>query len=204
MFHQEKDTLDLLGKYSQKKEPVKTYPKEENVPVKEKIIYRSMGAFTIEPKKSKENREIEENKFENYEYASFIDRSIAAIVDGIILYVPIIMIETSLIFSTKNIFSVTLFFEIILPFIISIIFWTSKGATPGKMIMNMYIVDRKSGEKIETSQAIIRYIGYFPSMLIFGLGLIWVAIDEKNQGWHDKIADTIVIRKKRSKDIEFS
>jgi len=38
MFHQEKDTLDLLGKYSQK-----DYKEEK--PQKEKIIYRTVGQF---------------------------------------------------------------------------------------------------------------------------------------------------------------
>jgi uncharacterized RDD family membrane protein YckC len=29
-----------------------------------------------------------------------------------------------------------------------------------------------------------------------GLGLIWVAFDPKKQGWHDKLAGTVVIRSK--------
>lgn len=48
MFHKDQDTLGLLGKYSKKKEPIKTYPKEE------KIIYRNIGSFNIKPK-TKEN-----------------------------------------------------------------------------------------------------------------------------------------------------
>jgi uncharacterized RDD family membrane protein YckC len=30
---------------------------------------------------------------------------------------------------------------------------------------------------------------------VFYLGLIWVAFDARKQGWHDKIAGTLVIRR---------
>jgi uncharacterized RDD family membrane protein YckC len=31
-----------------------------------------------------------------------------------------------------------------------------------------------------------------------GLGLIWVAFDPKKQGWHDKLAGTIVVRVRKN------
>ncbi len=43
-------------------------------------------------------------------------------------------------------------------------------------------------------QSIIRYIGYIPSILVFCIGLFWVAFDPKKQGWHDKMAKTVVVR----------
>lgn len=195
MFHKDVDTLDLLEKYSKKQEPIKT----EKIIIKpkiEKVVYRTVGKI--------ENRNIETSNFKEYEYASFLDRAVATILDSIIIYLPLMVIGSSFIFKTGNIFLTSFMFEYIIPIIISILFWINKGATPGKLIMNMYIVDRKSGNRIEFIQAIIRYLGYFPSILIFGLGIIWVAIDEKNQGWHDKIADTIVIRKKRNKEVQFN
>ncbi|WP_243476025.1 RDD family protein, partial [Acinetobacter baumannii] len=33
-----------------------------------------------------------------------------------------------------------------------------------------------------------------PSILVFCIGLIWVAFDAKKQGWHDKMAKTVVVR----------
>lgn len=203
MFHEEKDTLDLLGSYSRKKEPIKTYPKEEPKEViKEKIVYRDMGRIDIKAKTEKKYNNLSYN-IKEFEYAGFIDRLLAGILDTIIIYLPIIIIENIIIFTTLKPLSTIILFEIILPFIITIFFWTSKSATPGKLIMNMYIVDEKTGNPIEMAQSIMRYIGYFPAMLIFGLGLIWIAVDQKNQGWHDKIAGTIVIKKKKSKEIEF-
>ncbi|MFW2124742.1 RDD family protein, partial [Acinetobacter ursingii] len=43
-------------------------------------------------------------------------------------------------------------------------------------------------------QGIIRYIGYIPATLVLFIGLIWVAFDSKKQGWHDKMAKTVVVR----------
>jgi uncharacterized RDD family membrane protein YckC len=42
-------------------------------------------------------------------------------------------------------------------------------------------------------QSILRYIGYFASILPLCLGLLWVAKDPRKQGFHDKIANTVVV-----------
>ncbi len=39
-----------------------------------------------------------------------------------------------------------------------------------------------------------RYFGYYVSILPLMLGIIWVGIDKRKQGWHDKLAGTVVIR----------
>ncbi|MBL8320870.1 MAG: RDD family protein, partial [Acinetobacter sp.] len=43
-------------------------------------------------------------------------------------------------------------------------------------------------------QSIIRYVGYFPAMMALFIGIFWVAFDKRKQGWHDKMANTVVIR----------
>jgi uncharacterized RDD family membrane protein YckC len=35
------------------------------------------------------------------------------------------------------------------------------------------------------------------SIIPFGLGLLWVAFDSRKQGWHDKLAHTLVVRDRR-------
>jgi uncharacterized RDD family membrane protein YckC len=42
-----------------------------------------------------------------------------------------------------------------------------------------------------------RYLGYFVSTIPFGLGLFWIGWDKRKQGWHDKLAGTVVIRAPR-------
>ena len=84
----------------------------------------------------------------------------------------------------------------VFPTIAVVLFWTCKGATPGKMFTSMKVVDEKTGLKLSAGQSIIRYLAYFVSILPLFLGFFWIAVDKKKQGWHDKIARTVVIKNK--------
>jgi len=75
-------------------------------------------------------------------------------------------------------------------------FWLTRMATPGKMIINAVIVDATTLAAPSWKRYLARYIAYFLSTLPLGLGLIWVAFDRRKQGWHDKIAGTVVIRRR--------
>lgn len=77
-------------------------------------------------------------------------------------------------------------------------FWLTRMATPGKMIINAVIVDAATFGKPSWKQYLARYLGYFVSTLPFCLGLLWAAFDARKQGWHDKIAGTVVIRQPRA------
>ena len=87
-----------------------------------------------------------------------------------------------------------LIFSYLLPAIAVILFWFFRSATPGKMLIGARIVDARSFGKPSTGQLIGRYLGYYVSTIPFGLGLLWVAFDRRKQGWHDKLAKTVVIR----------
>jgi uncharacterized RDD family membrane protein YckC len=92
----------------------------------------------------------------------------------------------------------------ILPAFIVLAFWIYKSATPGKMLTKLKIVDAKTGEKPSLRQFMLRYLGYFVSSFIFCLGFIWIAFDKRKQGWHDKIAGTVVIREFSKEAVKFS
>ena len=83
------------------------------------------------------------------------------------------------------------------PAVAVVLFWIARQATPGKMAISARIVDAKTGGKATTRQLVIRYLGYYVSLLPFGLAMLWVAFDRRKQGWHDKIAGTVVVRKSR-------
>ncbi|MCY4244035.1 MAG: RDD family protein [Gammaproteobacteria bacterium] len=85
----------------------------------------------------------------------------------------------------------------VLPAAAVILFWVYKQATPGKMLLKVKIVDAQTGGKPSAGQCIGRYFAYFLSLIPLGLGLIWVAFDKRKQGWHDKLAGTVVIRHRR-------
>ena len=72
-------------------------------------------------------------------------------------------------------------------------FWVWRGQTPGKMLLNIKVI-RTNGSNISLGYALLRYLGYIVSGVVFGLGFLWIAIDSHKQGWHDKIADTYVIK----------
>jgi uncharacterized RDD family membrane protein YckC len=84
----------------------------------------------------------------------------------------------------------------VFPAVAVILFWVAKQATPGKMAISARIVDAETGGKPNTGQLIIRYLGYYVAMLPVFLGIIWVAFDRRKQGWHDKLAGTVVVRPK--------
>ena len=83
----------------------------------------------------------------------------------------------------------------ILPVIAVIAFWSLWSATPGKMAISAVIVDARTGARMSVLQCILRYLAYIPAVLPLGLGIIWVGIDKRKQGWHDKLANTVVVRK---------
>jgi uncharacterized RDD family membrane protein YckC len=85
----------------------------------------------------------------------------------------------------------------LLPAVAIVAFWIYRSATPGKMMLSLKVVDAGTGQPLRAGQAILRYAGYFVSTIPLCLGLIWVAFDPRKQGWHDKIAGTVVVRAAR-------
>lgn len=85
----------------------------------------------------------------------------------------------------------------ILPAAVVVIFWLTREATPGKMVIDARVVDARTGARLRLGQSLRRYLGYYVSTLPLGLGLIWVGIDPRKQGWHDKLAGTVVVRQPR-------
>jgi uncharacterized RDD family membrane protein YckC len=87
--------------------------------------------------------------------------------------------------------------QLVLAAVAIILFWISRSATPGKMAIGAEIVDARTGGKPTTGQFIGRYFAYYVSMLPLFLGFLWIAFDRRKQGWHDKLAGTVVVRKDR-------
>ena len=110
----------------------------------------------------------------------------------------------------------------VLPALAAILFWRYRGATPGKMLIGARIVNAKTLGRPSTGQLIGRYFAYIVSMLpgmVFAAaivaastvlgrvdlqvwllitpllmwGFLWIAFDKRRQGWHDKLAGTVVI-----------
>ncbi|MBV8854396.1 MAG: RDD family protein [Sinobacteraceae bacterium] len=73
------------------------------------------------------------------------------------------------------------------------VMWKMKSATIGGIIFGCQVV-RADGRALDWTTAIVRALACFLSLIVIGLGFIWIAIDEDRQAWHDKIAGTVVVR----------
>ena len=78
--------------------------------------------------------------------------------------------------------------------------WTKMGASIGKLVMRCRIVDADTYQAITMKQAIIRMLGHLLNILTLGIGLFMADFTKRKQGLHDKIANTVVVirRKKES------
>lgn len=133
-------------------------------------------------------------------YAGFWIRTAAALIDSVLVMLIIAPLlaaiyDTSLLsalFIAGGTWGTLL--NYVFPAVAIVTFWLYKSATPGKMLTHTAIVDATSGQKPTTGQFLIRYAGYYVSMLPLFAGIIWVGLDKRKQGWHDKLANTVVIR----------
>tara|TARA_B110000305_G_C19395444_1_gene617200 strand:+ start:917 stop:1531 length:615 start_codon:yes stop_codon:yes gene_type:complete len=135
------------------------------------------------------------------EYAGFWIRVLASVLDSIFLLmiiVPLLLVfyGPGILFAMESPGLVYDFINYGLPLIVIVVFWQYRSATPGKIMMDIYIVDEKTLQHPPFGRLVLRYLGYYVSIIPLFLGLIWVGIDKRKQGFHDKIAKTLVIRNK--------
>lgn len=75
----------------------------------------------------------------------------------------------------------------------------NKSKTIGKAALGLQVVSSKDGEPVGFWKMLFREcLVKQASGSVFLLGFIWILIDDKNRGWHDKILDTYVVDLKES------
>ena len=149
-----------------------------------------------------------------YAFGGFWRRSIAYIIDGFIVSIVLIVVsvvgsvayfsgamsgDSSVIIAQLTdpiqLSSLTVWIWL-LTFAVNIAYFTyfhgSTGRTPGKMLLGLQVVS-VTGAPISFGTAFLRSVGYLVSGIVFCLGYLWIAFDRRKQGWHDKIAGTVVI-----------
>ena len=90
-----------------------------------------------------------------------------------------------------------LIIQYVIPGIAVILLWKWRSATPGKMIFGLKIIDAETQAKPSTSHLVIRFFAYLVSMAPFFFGFLRVGWDPCKQGWHDKLANTLVVTTKQ-------
>jgi len=136
-------------------------------------------------------------------YAGFWLRFVASFIDGMIILavtVPLLLAfygsayfaneEGRMVQGTAD-----FLISYVLPLVATVLFWKYRAATPGKMALGLKIVDAGTFGPMSTGQLIGRYFAYIPAALVLCIGFLWVAFDARKQGWHDKMAGTVVIRR---------
>jgi len=61
------------------------------------------------------------------------------------------------------------------------------------MAMKIKLIGTDGTYPIGYGKGFLRWIGMIISAMVILLGYVWILIDKKNQGWHDKIAGTYVV-----------
>jgi uncharacterized RDD family membrane protein YckC len=137
---------------------------------------------------------------EQLEYVGFWPRVLATVIDTVLVMVITIPLLAA-VYGTDQLASGITFtgpsyylISYVLPAVAIIAFWSARHATPGKMLIGAKIVDARTGGPPSLRQHIVRYLGYFLSTFFLCLGFLWVAFDSRKQGWHDKLAGTVVVR----------
>lgn len=138
------------------------------------------------------------------EYAGFFRRLAAGLIDSLFfLFITVIVqaistggpgVQLSVDQGNLGFHTNGSFVEQLIAAIITIIMWKKLLGTPGKLLMECHVVDARTGKPITYTQGAIRYLGYFVSLIPFGLGFLWILWDKRKQGFHDKIAKTVVLR----------
>lgn len=150
-------------------------------------------------------------------YAGFISRAIAFIIDIVAMTVAI-AVAIALVQAVLGFFTLygllgqhvtdSTQFEAIASAAVAILgvavaigypvgFWVVLGQTPGKLLMGVRI-SQVTGKPLTIRRALLRYLGYLLSAIPLGLGFLWVLMDDRRQGWHDKLAGTYVVYDSRS------
>jgi len=71
--------------------------------------------------------------------------------------------------------------------------WVWKGTTIGGIVLGLKVV-RMDSQPLTFTVALVRALAAAFSIVVLFLGFLWIAWDTEAQGWHDKIAGTVVLK----------
>jgi uncharacterized RDD family membrane protein YckC/Tfp pilus assembly major pilin PilA len=123
-------------------------------------------------------------------YAGFWRRAAAAILDGLVLAIPNVIID--LVMPDGVV-------QLLVSIIVNCAYYagfhsSSSQATPGKKAFGIKVTDREGG-RINLGRAIGRYIATLLSIIILGIGVLLAAFTQKRQALHDMICNTLVVNR---------
>ncbi|MGB7402257.1 MAG: RDD family protein [Arcobacter sp.] len=137
---------------------------------------------------------------DNFELATINSRIIAFIIDDMLITFIVLAIfwdtitnngsdlTTVLILMNKFVFQV-----LVLKFVYQTFFVWYYGATLGKIVAKIRVIDYDNFSKISLIQSALRSFGRILSEMFFYIGFIFAFFNEGKQTFHDKISKTLVV-----------
>jgi uncharacterized RDD family membrane protein YckC len=150
------------------------------------------------------------------QYAGFWIRLAALSIDGIILAIPLYILQYAIVgtwyLDSQAVFDRAEQGEVVASttrlmlfnLVSMVIYWlyfalqesSPRQATLGKQVVHIKVVDYK-GDRISFGKATGRYFGKILSALILYIGFIMAAFTERKQALHDIMANTLVVESRR-------
>lgn len=72
-------------------------------------------------------------------------------------------------------------------------YWTRQGQTLAMQTWRLRIVSADDGRSPRASVAWLRYLLCWPSLWLFGIGVMWALVDRDRQFLHDRLAGTRIV-----------
>ena len=146
------------------------------------------------------NEEIErELEREQLQLAPVRKRAVAAVIDELLMSVLFMIILWDYFSESKSLEeTISLTNAFVLEFMaVKILYQTfflyQYGATLGKIIMKIQVVELRTFDTPTLLSAFNRAVFRIVSEIIFYLGFLWGMLDPLRQTWHDKTARTVVV-----------
>ena len=149
-------------------------------------------------------------------YGGFWIRLVARIIDGIILGIPfsivfgiIVAVGGLAVGGTSNadantqgaaaagvsgIIVLVVLIATVSAVAYDVYFWGTSGSTLGMGVFKLRVVDATTGGPIGYGRAFIRWLMTLVNTWACYIGWIWAAFDPRKQGWHDKVANSVVLQ----------
>ncbi len=183
----------------------------ENAEVERPVVERAVAESAVVDSGVATGAVVENTGVARTRLASFGKRWLAVFIDGIVVAIPTLMLigatgisanlETALTAQDEALVSAAmsqfqsdlLVLNLLMSAIYNVFFMTYfNGQTLGKIMLGLRVV-KKNGRRISWLDALLRNVFGYTISGIFLLGYIWAVFDRENQGWHDKMAGTVVV-----------
>lgn len=141
------------------------------------------------------------NNTENLQLALMHKRAFAYVIDDLIITVIIMIVFKDSIMQVLNDHNALIYLmqtDLLIPLVIlKIVYHTFfvwyYGATPGKMITKIRVIDENHWRKVPIISAFIRSVGRIFSEIFFYLGFLIGFFNEGRKTFHDFAAKTLVV-----------